>query len=267
MTRRAPAALLLAVAALAAAPALAQITFYENDDYRGRTFRLQRGAIDFKSTGFNDRASSVVVEGGRWEVCDDIRFGGSCVLLRPGSYPSLRELGLNDRLSSARPAATRRAEALRAPEPQADPAYAWRRRPDERLYAAQVTSVHAVMGEPSERCWVERDQVGDGNRGDRNVGRGVLGAVIGGVLGHQVGGGTGRDLATVGGVVAGAVIGSNSGRDDGPAREVRRCETVQNTTPAWWDVSYSFRGTPHHVQMSSAPGATIDVNSRGEPRQ
>jgi uncharacterized protein YcfJ len=266
VTRRTPAALLLA-AALCTTPALAQITLYEHDGFLGRTFRTQRAVGDFLSQGFNDRASSVVVEGGRWEVCDDNRFRGSCVVLRPGSYPSLGALGLNDRLSSARPTSGRRMAALRAPDPMEGPAYAWRRRPDEAIFQAQVVSVRAVMGEPSERCWVDRDEVGDNGRGDRNVGRGVLGAVIGGVLGHQVGGGSGRDLATVGGAVAGAVIGSNSGRGDAPPREVRRCETVRNTTPAWWDVAYNFRGTTHHAQMSTAPGATIDVNSRGEPRQ
>ena len=31
-------------------------------------------------------------------------FGGRCIILRPGNYPSLREMGLNNRLSSAREA-------------------------------------------------------------------------------------------------------------------------------------------------------------------
>jgi outer membrane lipoprotein SlyB len=35
----------------------------------------------------------------------------------------------------------------------------------------------------------------------------AIGGVVGGVLGHQVGGGTGRDLATVGGVAAGGYVG------------------------------------------------------------
>ena len=91
------------------------------------------------------------------------------------------------------------------------PNYAWRRRGNERTFEAPVTSVHAVMGAPTERCWVERQQVNDG--GDRNVGGAIAGALIGGVLGHQVGGGTGKDLATVGGAVAGGVIGSNVGRN------------------------------------------------------
>lgn len=255
------------VALLAGAPALAQITFYENDGFLGRTFRAQGAVSDFQSQGFNDRASSVVVDGGRWEVCDDSRFRGNCVVLRRGNYASLRDLGLNDRVSSVRPATRARMQSLREAEPADGPAYAYRRRPDERVYQARVTSARAVMGEASERCWVDREQVGDGGRGDRNVGRGVLGAVIGGVLGHQVGGGTGRDIATVGGAVAGAVIGSNSGRDPAPTRDVRRCETVRNTTPAYWDVSYTFRGVQHQMQTSTAPGETVDVNARGEPRQ
>ena len=39
--------------------------------------------------GFNDRASSVIVERGQWQVCDDIGFRGYCIVLRPGQYPSL----------------------------------------------------------------------------------------------------------------------------------------------------------------------------------
>jgi hypothetical protein len=53
--------------------------------------------------GFNDRASSVIVRGGWWEACEDARFGGQCVTLRPGSYANLAAMGLNDRISSVRP--------------------------------------------------------------------------------------------------------------------------------------------------------------------
>jgi uncharacterized membrane protein YbhN (UPF0104 family) len=44
----------------------------------------------------------VNVTSGRWEVCESIRFAGHCVVLRPGRYPSLTAMGLNDRVSSAR---------------------------------------------------------------------------------------------------------------------------------------------------------------------
>jgi uncharacterized protein YcfJ len=52
--------------------------------------------------GFNDKASSVTVSGQPWEICDDIGFRGHCIVLRPGDYPTLREMGMGNRISSAR---------------------------------------------------------------------------------------------------------------------------------------------------------------------
>ena len=258
----------LGVTALAlAAQASAQVTFYEHNDFHGRAFSTSRQVGNFERYGFNDRASSVVVDSGRWEVCEDMRFEGRCVVLRRGSYDSLQRLGLNDRISSVRPVAARARYENEAPEPLASPTYDYRRRPSERTFDAPVTSVRAVVGPPSERCWVDREQVSSGREGP-NVGRAVAGALIGGILGHQIGGGTGRDVATAGGVIAGAAIGANSGRDRGgvETRDVRRCETTPSTTPAYWDVTYNFRGIEHRVQMASAPGRTIAVNREGEPR-
>jgi uncharacterized protein YcfJ len=136
------------------------------------------------------------------------------------------------------------------------------------MFEAPVTSSHAVVGAPEQRCWVEHQQVPETNRGSPNVGGGIAGALIGGILGHQVGGGTGKDLATIGGAVAGGAIGANVGRNTTTMvdREVRRCDTVASTQPAYWDVTYNYRGVEHRLQMSSAPGATIAVNRNGEPR-
>jgi uncharacterized protein YcfJ len=252
-------------ASLLTCSAWAQITFYEDDGFRGRAFTTGKPVRNFGSVGFNDRASSVVVDSGRWEVCENSNFGGQCVVLRAGSYASLGGMGLNDKLSSTRPAAVRRAGAPDAPEPMREADYAWRRRPNEAVFEAPVTSVHAVMGAANERCWVEREQVR--GRDEPNAGRAVLGAVLGGVLGHQIGGGTGKDIATVGGAVAGGVIGARSGGNDESTRDVRRCTSTPSTTPAYWEVSYNFRGQQHQLQMASAPGATVSVNRDGEPRQ
>ena len=144
--------------------------------------------------------------------------------------------------------------------------YDSRRRGKERIYEAQVTSVRAVVGPPEQRCWVEREQVGQ--RGQANVPGAVMGAILGGVLGHQVGSGRGNDAATAGGAIAGGVIGSNVGREgrSGYSRDVRRCENVSDQAPAYWDVTYNFRGTEHRIQMANAPGPTVTVNQRGEPR-
>lgn len=86
--------------------AAAQVTFYQDDEFRGPSFTAERAVENFQRFGFNDRASSVVVQGERWEVCQDARFAGRCVVLRPGRYPSLAAMGLNDRISSARAVGT-----------------------------------------------------------------------------------------------------------------------------------------------------------------
>jgi len=149
----------------------------------------------------------------------------------------------------------------------AQPHYAYRHRTDERLYQANVTSVHAVVGAAEQRCWVERQQIAD-DRGGANVPGAIVGAVIGGVLGHQVGSGRGRDVATAGGAVAGAAIGSNVGRDGHVySQDVQRCANVSsNYRPEYYDVTYNFNGVEHRVQLATPPGPTIAVNSNGEPR-
>jgi hypothetical protein len=91
----------LAIAA-AATQASAQVTFFEHDNFRGRSFTTDRPVDDFSRFGFNDRASSVIVRSGRWELCTDWRFRGRCVVLRPGRYGSLSAMGMNDRVSSTR---------------------------------------------------------------------------------------------------------------------------------------------------------------------
>lgn len=256
---------------LLATQSAAQITFYEGEGYRGRAFTTAKQVWNFERAGYNDRASSVVVERGRWEVCTDARFEGTCVILRRGSYDSLSRLGMNDRISSVRPVNQQASYQNPEPEPLPAPTYEYRRRANERVYEAPVTDVRAVVGPPEQRCWVERQQVVEERRGDKNVGGAILGGIIGGVLGHQVGGGRGKDAATAGGAVAGALIGANQGRGDGGAvaydKDVQRCREVASTTLAYWDVTYNFRGAEHRIQMSAPPGNTVAVNSRGEPRQ
>lgn len=258
----------IGVAALVvASQAAAQITFYEGEGFRGRTFTTNIAVGNFERFGFNDRASSAVVERGRWEVCDDARFGGRCVVLRRGSYDSLRGLGMENRISSVRPAGREARTAMEAPEPLPAPTYEYRQRPNERLYEAPVIAVRTVVGPPQQRCWVERQQVVE-DRGAPNPGAAVLGAIIGGVLGHQIGSGRGNDAATVGGALAGAAIGSNAGRDAPvvSGRDVQRCATEPSGPPQYWDVTYQFRGVEHQVQMAAPPGRTVMVNDRGEPR-
>jgi uncharacterized protein YcfJ len=175
-------------------------------------------------------------------------------------------MGMSNRISSVRPV-SRDVRAPEAPPPLATPTYEYRRRPGERLFEVPVESVRAVVGPPEQRCWVERQQVVE--RQDVNVPGAIAGAVIGGILGHQIGAGNGRDVATGLGVVGGAAIGANVGRGGPQVRtqDVQRCSTVPGSArPAYWDVTYAFRGVFHRVQMSAPPGRTIWVNGAGEPR-
>ena len=51
---------------------------------------------------FDKRTSSVAVEKGSWVLCSDEDYGGRCLTLEPGRYPSLQALGLNDAVTSVR---------------------------------------------------------------------------------------------------------------------------------------------------------------------
>lgn len=247
-----------------ATQAMASITLYEGEGFRGRAVTVDRPVRDLDRMRFDDRAGSIIVDRGRWEVCEHERFEGRCALLRRGHYDSLRAAGLDWRISSIRPAERRERRYEAEPQVSSTPLYEYRQRPNERTYEVPVNWSRAVMGPPSQRCWVERQAVPTSNA---NVGGAVAGAVIGGILGHQVGKGSGRDAATAAGVVGGAVVGSNIGGSNAYAtQDVQRCRTEASGPPAYYEVSYSFRGTEHRVQMASAPGQTVLVNERGEPR-
>jgi hypothetical protein len=96
--------LLHAFAALAAASAAGagDLTLYTDGQFEGRPLNV---VIDLRQLGtlnFNDRASSVVIEKGAWVLCTEEDFKGNCITLEPGRYPSLRELGLEDTVTSVR---------------------------------------------------------------------------------------------------------------------------------------------------------------------
>jgi uncharacterized protein YcfJ len=262
-----------AAAALVAAQAGAEVTFYQREGFGGRAFTTYETINNLDRYGLNDKASSVVVDRQRYEVCEHAGFKGRCVVLRPGSYPSLAAMGLNNSISSVRPIgwnAQVEPQRFAPPPPVAMSPDYYRRREGERLYEVPIADVRAVIGPPEQRCWVERERVAVPDD-QPNVGGAVVGAIIGGVLGHQIGGGSGRDLATAGGAVAGAVIGSNvdDGRPDYTVQRSQHCTSGrEHERPQYWDVTYYFRGTEHHMQTSSPPprGGMVMVNDYGEPR-
>jgi uncharacterized protein YcfJ len=244
--------------------AAAQVVFYEHEGFHGRVFTANGAVNNFDFYGFNDRASSAVVEAGSWQVCDDAYYLGNCVTLRPGQYPSLGSFALNKRISSVRPVYGPPQYSYAPPPPE--PVYQYYPRHDEDLYTADVVAVRAVVGPPEQRCWVEQQQVVRDNQ--YNIPGAIIGGVLGGVLGHQIGSGRGNDVATAIGAVGGAAVGANVNRGGQVVtQDVRRCEAVSGSArPSYWDVTYVFRGVEHRAQLSSPPGATIPVNARGEPR-
>jgi hypothetical protein len=93
-------ALLIAGASVTASAA--DLTLYGRQDFRGRELRANDTIVNLANSGFNDRASSAVIRGGVWQLCEDAHFRGQCVTLGPGEYPTLRAMGLNNSVSSAR---------------------------------------------------------------------------------------------------------------------------------------------------------------------
>ena len=79
------------------------LTLYEGRNFRGASVLVERPRRRLDRADFENVASSAVVSGGSWEVCEGEEFSGHCVVLRPGEYPALREMGMNNRISSARP--------------------------------------------------------------------------------------------------------------------------------------------------------------------
>jgi len=96
--------LLVAVATMAwaAAASAQEIILFQNENFGGPRFSASNSVSDLANSGFNDRASSVTVRGGSWQLCSDAYFRGQCVTLSPGNYASLGAMGLNNRVSSLR---------------------------------------------------------------------------------------------------------------------------------------------------------------------
>jgi len=81
-----------------------EIVLFGSENFQGPSMAFPGTVPNLDGTGFNDRAASISVRDGTWEVCFDANFQGGCMQLSPGDYPrldppfdrsisSLRELG------------------------------------------------------------------------------------------------------------------------------------------------------------------------------
>lgn len=77
------------------------IVFYEHGNFSGRRLPLAGPAPNFQSFDFNDRASSVEVFRGRWQICRHADYNGECSVVGPGRYTL--DGRLQNAVSSARP--------------------------------------------------------------------------------------------------------------------------------------------------------------------
>jgi hypothetical protein len=78
------------LALVASALCAGEITLFERQDFQGRRLTIRGTMPDLDRTDFNDRAESIIVRDGVWEVCSDARFNGQCARLQPGEYPNLQ---------------------------------------------------------------------------------------------------------------------------------------------------------------------------------
>ncbi|KCZ84838.1 beta/gamma crystallin family protein [Hyphomonas adhaerens MHS-3] len=76
---------------------------YSNAGFRGEAVRVDGAVPSLGRIGFNDRASSIVINRGVWEVCVDANFRGRCEIIDT-SAGRLNAYRLNDNISSLRPA-------------------------------------------------------------------------------------------------------------------------------------------------------------------
>ena len=91
-----------------------EITLFEREGFQGRRLTIRGTMNDLDRTDFNDRASSIIVREGVWEVCTDAWFNGQCARFEPGEYADLR--GTLDRsISSVREIV--QAAAVAPPQP------------------------------------------------------------------------------------------------------------------------------------------------------
>jgi len=76
---------------------------YSDAGFRGEAVRIDGAVPSLGRIGFNDRASSIAINRGVWEVCVDANFRGRCEII-DASAGRLNAYRLNDNISSLRPA-------------------------------------------------------------------------------------------------------------------------------------------------------------------
>lgn len=81
-----------------------KMTIHKSQNQTGYKIDFDGPVPNLKKVGMNDRTRSITVHAGQWEVCRNVEYGGDCIILGPGKYSGLEDLGtLYKGVSSMRP--------------------------------------------------------------------------------------------------------------------------------------------------------------------
>jgi len=83
------------------------ISLFKHPDMRGAFLGFDGAVPNLNQYRFNDTASSIQINSGRWLVCEDPNYRGFCEVIGSSVW-ELKDLSLNDRISSLRPYNRRR---------------------------------------------------------------------------------------------------------------------------------------------------------------
>lgn len=78
-----------------------RITIYRHTNYAGNSRTFSNDVADLSGYSFSNLTSSVVIQGGVWQLCDKPNYRGYCVIL-DRSQSNLWPFGFNDRTESLR---------------------------------------------------------------------------------------------------------------------------------------------------------------------
>jgi hypothetical protein len=90
------------------------VELFDQFNFAGSRFPVGERVDNLDVTRWNDRAASMIVHWGSWELCTDAYYRGECAIYGPGSYPDIGG-GLTRQLSSIRPAGDRTTSSGYAP--------------------------------------------------------------------------------------------------------------------------------------------------------
>ncbi|MEZ5946095.1 MAG: beta/gamma crystallin-related protein [Hyphomonas sp.] len=84
------------------------VMLYSDSHFSGEALPINGAIPTLTQYRFNDRASSIEIRSGVWQVCVDANYRGRCEII-DANVPTLTSYRLNDAVSSLRPLDTRRA--------------------------------------------------------------------------------------------------------------------------------------------------------------